>query len=258
MAWLNTWWQYDVVDGYKGPLLLGFVAFVVTFVVTRTITRLIRAGKGPFHNISGGGVHIHHSVPGVVMLIVGGFTALGSPPLSAWTYLAGALVGIGASLVLDEFAMIFHLQDVYWSNEGQLSVDMVTLAAACIGLAAVGVSPLNVDGLTGVIAIARGVAVVLLLVHLGLVAITALKGKYPTAMIGIFIAPVAWLSAARLARPTSPWARWRYSAEKVTRARRRALAFDRRWGPLRERWLDAIGGTPTPELPQTPTQSRTR
>jgi len=128
VAWLSTWWHYDVVDGYKGPLLLGFVAFVVTFAVTRTITRLIRDDKGPFHNISGGGVHIHHSVPGVVLLIIGGFTALGSPPLSVWTYLAGLLVGIGASLVLDEFAMIFHLEDVYWSNEGQLSVDMVTLA----------------------------------------------------------------------------------------------------------------------------------
>ena len=44
MAWLDNWWQVDVVDGYKGPLLLSFVAFVVTFVTTRTITRMIRAG----------------------------------------------------------------------------------------------------------------------------------------------------------------------------------------------------------------------
>jgi hypothetical protein len=44
--------------------------------------------------------------------------AVGSPPLSVWTYGAGVLVGIGASLVLDEFAMIFRLQDVYWSQEG--------------------------------------------------------------------------------------------------------------------------------------------
>ncbi|SKW73425.1 integral membrane protein [Mycobacteroides abscessus subsp. massiliense] len=91
------------------------------------------------------------------------------------------------------------------------------------------------DGLTGVIAIARGVAVMLLLVHLGLVALTALKGKYPTAMIGIFIAPIAWWAAVRLARPTSPWARWRYSPEKLERARQRALVFDRRWGPVRRR-----------------------
>ncbi len=42
MNWLGAWRQHDVVDGYGGPLLLSFVAFVVTFLTTRTITRLIR------------------------------------------------------------------------------------------------------------------------------------------------------------------------------------------------------------------------
>src|SRR5262245_25562123 len=140
MAWVNTWWQHEVVHGYKGPLLLSFIAFVVTFVTTRSITRLIRDGKGPFHNISSGGVPMHHSTPGVILLIAGGFSAVGAPPLSVWIYFAAALVGIGASLVLDEFAMIFRLQDVYWTQEGQLSVNVVTLAGACVGLAAAGVS----------------------------------------------------------------------------------------------------------------------
>lgn len=163
------------------------------------------------------------------------------------------MIGVGASLVLDEFAMIFHLQDVYWTNEGQLSVDMVTLATACISLAAVGVSPLNVDGLTGVIAIARGVAMLLLLVHLALVAVTALKGKYPTAMLGIFLAPIAWVAAFRLARPTSPWARWRYSPRRLTRARQRALGFDHRWARCA-----GIGSTPSGARPRPSFLSRPR
>jgi hypothetical protein len=245
MVWLDAWWQDEVVDGYKGPLLVSFVAFVVTFVATRTITRLIRAGKGPFHNVSSGGVHMHHSTPGVLLLILGGFTAVGSPPLSVWTYLAGVLVGIGASLVLDEFAMIFRLQDVYWSQEGQLSVNVVTLAAACVGLAAVGVSPVRVHDLPGNVAVVRTAAVVWLFFHLVLVAITALKGKYPTALIGLFIGPVTWAAAVRLARPTSPWARRRYSPEKLTHAQRRAAEFDHRWAPVRRHWDDFIGGTPT-------------
>jgi hypothetical protein len=243
MSWLNDWWQLEVVNGYKGPLLLSFTAFVVTFVTTRTITRLIRAGRGPFHNVSSGGVHMHHSTPGVVLLIVGGFTGVGSPPLSVWTYLAGLLVGVGASLVLDEFAMIFRLQDVYWSQEGQLSVNVVTLAAACVGLATVGVSP--VDDLPPDITAFRYAAVAVLLLNFVLVAITALKGKYPTALLGLFIGPIAWVAAVRLARPTSPWARWRYSAAKRARAGRRAAAFDRRWAPVRQHWDDFIGGTPT-------------
>ncbi len=246
MAWLSSWWQSDIVEGYKGPLMLSFVAFVVTFVTTRTITRLIRAGKGPFHNVSTNGVHMHHSTPGVLLLILGGFTAVASPPESALIYLAGLLVGIGASLVLDEFAMIFRLQDVYWTQEGQLSVNMVTLAAACIGLAVVGVSPITTAEMPAGIAAVRIGAVGVLLVHFALVAVTALKGKYPTALIGMFVSPVAWLAAVRLARPTSPWARWRYNPEKVAKARRRAGEFDKRWAPVRRHWDDFIGGTPTP------------
>jgi hypothetical protein len=216
---------------------------VVTFVTTRTITRLIRAGKGPFHNVSSGGVHMHHSTPGIVLLIIGGFTGVGAPPLSVWTYLAGLLVGVGASLVLDEFAMIFRLQDVYWSQEGQLSVNVVTLAAACVGLATVGVSP--VDDLPPEVAAMRYAAVAVLLLNFALVAITALKGKYPTALVGLFVGPVAWVAATRLARPTSPWARRRYGPAKLARATRRAAAFDDRWAPVRRHWDDFIGGTPT-------------
>ncbi|MDX1892282.1 hypothetical protein [Mycolicibacterium sp. 050158] len=243
MGWADAWWQNEVVDGYKGPLLLSFTAFVVTFVTTRSITRLIRAGKGPFHDVSTGGVHMHHSTPGIVLLIVGGFTGVGSPPLSVWTYLAGLLVGVGSSLVLDEFAMIFRLQDVYWSQEGQLSVNVVTLAGACVGLATVGVSP--VDDLPASVTAFRYAAVAALLANFVLVAITALKGKYPTALIGLFLSPVAWVAAVRLARPTSPWARWRYSPQKRAHAQRRAAAFGARWAPIRRHWDDFIGGTPT-------------
>ena len=252
MTWLSSWWESDVVGGYKGPLMLSFVAFVVTFLTTRTITRLIRAGKGPFRNVSTDGVHMHHSTPGVLLLILGGFSAVGSPPLSVWIYLAALPVGIGASLVLDEFAMIFRLQDVYWTQEGQLSVNMVTLAAACVGLAAVGVSPIKTDDMPADVAAVRIGAVGVLIVHFALVAVTALKGKYPTALIGLFVSPVAWLAAVRLARPTSPWARWRYRPDKLARAHRRAAEFDKRWAPVRRHWDDFIGGTPTPVGNQAP------
>jgi hypothetical protein len=244
------WWNHEVVHGYKGPLLLSFVAFVLTFLLTRTITRMIRAGKGPFHNISDGGVHLHHSTPGIVLLVAGGFGAVGAQARSPWAYLAGALVGIGASLVLDEFAMIFHLEDDYWSQEGELSVNVVTLAAACVGLAVVGVSP--VSGLGDTERLVRGGVAVALLIHLLLLATTAFKGKYPTALIGVFVAPAAWVGAVRLARPTSPWARRFYSAAERARAERRAAEFDRRCGPLRQRWDDFIGGTPSaPSPPST-------
>lgn len=239
------WWQLNIVDGGKGPLLLAFCAFVVTFVVTRSITRLIRAGKGPFHNLSAGGVHMHHSTPGIILLIVGAFTALGSPAHTPWVYVAAALIGTGSSLVLDEFAMILRLQDVYWKQEGQLSVNMVTLAGACIGLSVVGLSPANVPELSAQTEARRTVVVIILLVHFGMLAVAALKGKYACMLLGLFVAPVAWVAAVRLARPSSPWARWFYSERRLAHAERREDKFNARWGRVRSKWDDFIGGTPT-------------
>lgn len=249
MAWFHTWWHDDIVRGHKGPLMLSFIAFIVTFIVVRVITRMIRAGKGPFGNISSGGVHLHHSTPGLLILIAGAFIGIGSPPTSAWTYVAAVAIGSGAALVLDEFAMLFRLQDVYWTQEGQLSVNIVTLAAAVLGLAAIGISPTEMSVLSGVDVIWRGVAVGLLVVHLLFVMITGLKGKYSTAIIGVFISPVAWFGAIRLARPTSPWARWFYSEHAKARAQHRADTFDKRWDSVRVKWDDIIAGTPSAPSP---------
>jgi hypothetical protein len=44
---MGGWWQHDIVDAQKWPLMLSFIAFVTTFLVTRAITRLIRAGTDP-------------------------------------------------------------------------------------------------------------------------------------------------------------------------------------------------------------------
>ena len=247
MDWVSRWWHDEVLHGFKGPLLVSFLAFVLTFLLTRTITRRIRAGKGPFHNVSDGGVHLHHSTPGVVLLVAGAFGAVGAQARSPWAYVAAALVGVGASLVLDEFAMIFHLEDDYWTKEGELSVNVVTLAAACIGLAVVGVTP--VSGLGDTEGVIRGGVTAALVLQLLLVATTAFKGKYPTALIGVFLAPVAWVAAVRLARPTSPWARRSYSDAERARAEQRSAEFDRRYGPLRQRWDDAVGGAPSAPNP---------
>ena len=48
------WWERNISEPGKLPLLLCFLAFVVTFLATRAITRSIRAGRGPFHDIETG------------------------------------------------------------------------------------------------------------------------------------------------------------------------------------------------------------
>lgn len=221
------------------PLLVCFTAFLVTFVVTRVITRMIRAGRGPFRdNVSESGVHIHHAVPGIILLVIGAFMAVGTDA-SAWTIVAALLVGTGTSLVLDEFALILHLEDVYWADEGRVSVEMVSLAIACLGLVVLGVRPFDVGGtdsgvdvLTVTTAILTQVATVLLCV---------VKGKYKTALFGCFIPLVSLAGAIRLARPGSRWARRRYGPEKMAKATERAARSDARWGSS-TRWIDDFAG----------------
>jgi hypothetical protein len=240
------WWHRDVIDAGKLPLMLCFLAFVLTFVITRTITRMIRDGRGPFHNhVTGGGVHVHHAVPGLCLLIVGAFTAVGAPHALGWRALAGIIVGVGVSLVLDEFALILHLQDVYWTGEGELSVQVVSLTAACLGLALVGFSPFGVQHVDGVELSVRLSAAAVLAVDGILAVVCALKGKYRCALFGIFLPPVGVVGALRLARPKSVWARHNYGEKRLGEAKRRAADFDRHWRPVQTDWDDFIGGRPS-------------
>ncbi|NCY17769.1 MAG: hypothetical protein EBX39_13625, partial [Actinobacteria bacterium] len=126
---MGSFWQTNVVDAGKLPLLVCCIAFVTTFIVTRIIVRAIRAGRGPFKDNTVGGVHIHHVVPGLFLMILGGLIAIGSPG-GGWEVSAALLFGMGLALVLDEFALILHLEDVYWSEQGRLSVDIVFVLAA--------------------------------------------------------------------------------------------------------------------------------
>ncbi|WP_354698194.1 hypothetical protein DSM112329_03859 [Paraconexibacter sp. AEG42_29] len=247
---MHHWWHDEVVDGHKLPLMLCFVAFVVTFVVTRTVTRMIRSGRGPFHdNVSSGGTHVHHAVPGIVVLCVGAFVAVGSATDGVWRPVAGILVGVGVSLVLDEFALILRLQDVYWSGEGRLSVNIVSLTAACLGLSLVGLSPVGTESPGGGELVARIGLSAALVVH-GCVVVCALaKGKYRAALFGLFMPPVALGGAIRIARPGSRWARRWYGPKEEARATRRAAEFDERWEPVVRRWDNLVGGAPTPGSP---------
>ena len=120
------------------------VAFYVTFAAVRGITHAIRAGVGPFHDVAEGGVHIHHLVWGILLLLgvgylwllqIGAGDAGESRPLSRLT---AVLYGIGAALTLDEFALWLDLRDVYWAREGRESVDAVLLFGALLSAALLG------------------------------------------------------------------------------------------------------------------------
>ncbi|MCK9874645.1 hypothetical protein MXD61_12810 [Frankia sp. AgPm24] len=246
---MSGWWERNIAEPGKGPLLLCLVAFLVTFLVTRTIVRLIRAGRGPFRNISTGGLHVHHVVPGTLLLISGGMLAVGTPTHAPWRQVAGVVVGVGAALVLDEFALILHLEDVYWEQAGRASVNAVLLAAGIMGCVLLGFSPLGVDDLRDQELAFRTFLVVDIVVGMLLVAVALLKGKYGMALLGIFLIPLAAIGSIRLARPNSPWDHWFYgrSPGKAARAAQREAMAPPLVVRIRTKAENLLAGAPSPK-----------
>ncbi|MEU1216127.1 hypothetical protein ACFYSH_21635 [Streptomyces sp. NPDC005791] len=243
---MGHWLQDNIVEPGKLPLLLALGAFVLTFTVTRVITRMIRAGKGPFRDIRPGGVHVHHVVPGVVLTVVGGFGAVAGGRHGVAAGILAVVFGIGAGLVLDEFALILHLDDVYWSEEGRQSVEVVVLTASLVLLVLAGFSPLGVDELSGEQQQNRLGAVLTYVVNFGFVLTALFKGKARMAVIGTLVPFIAVIGALRLARPASLWAKRFYRRRHRARAKAvlRAYHHDVRWAGPRRRFQDLIGGAP--------------
>jgi hypothetical protein len=241
---MSSWLEDDLIEAGRLPLFLCFLAFLVTFITTRVITRMIRADRGPFKdNVTAGGTHIHHSVPGIILLITGAFMGVAAQSATGWSIVSALLVGVGSSLVLDEFALILHLQDVYWSNEGRISVEMVSLAVGALGLVLVGLNPFAVDASVGgnqLLATA-----VILAVNIPAIVVCVDKGKFKLALFGAFVPFVALVGAIRLARPHSRWARHRYHAEKQAKAAARTQRYDARFGPAGDWVLDFVAGRPS-------------
>ncbi|MCX4535560.1 MULTISPECIES: hypothetical protein [unclassified Streptomyces] len=251
---MGHWFDQNFVEPGKLPLLLALAAFVLTFAITRLITRMIRAGKGPFRNITPGGVHVHHVVPGVVLTVIGGFGAVSSGRYGVAAGVCAVIFGAGAGLVLDEFALILHLDDVYWSEQGRQSVEVVVLTAALVLLLLGGFSPLGVNELTSDQQQGRLGIVLTLLINFCFVLIALFKGKARMAVIGTLVPFVALFGAIRLARPTSMWAKRFYRNRHRARSRAvlRAYHHDRRWAGPRRRFQDLIGGAPDRARVPTP------
>ncbi|MFI8965188.1 hypothetical protein ACIGO8_24095 [Streptomyces sp. NPDC053493] len=242
---MGHWFSRNIVEPGKLPLFLALASFVVTFLATRTVVRMIRAGKGPFRNVSAaGGLHIHHVVPGVVLTILGGFGAVSSGRHGVGAAVFAVVFGVGAGLVLDEFALILHLDDVYWSEDGRKSVEVVVLTAALVLLALAGFSPLGVNDMTTEERTDRVGFILTLALNFLLVLVTLVKGKFRMAVIGTLIPFVAVVGAVRLARPGSWWARHLYARRHRARARARIRTYrhDQRWSRVRRKAQDLIGG----------------
>jgi hypothetical protein len=124
---------HEELDPGQRSALLSWLAFTTTFGAVRGITYSIKEGEGPFRNMSVGGEHLHHYMWGIGLVSgVGGIAVHGEDrqrrhPLTALTY------GAGLALIVDEFALLLDLKDVYWAKQGRVSVDLAVGVSSLAG-----------------------------------------------------------------------------------------------------------------------------
>lgn len=249
---MQRWLDEEIVAPGRLPLFCFFLGIIIGFVGIRISVRLIRAKVRWWPgNVKPNGHHIHHVVFGVIAMLVsgGGIIAIYDGSQTSGAVLAG-IFGIGSALVLDEFALIFYLEDVYWTEEGRTSVDAVFVAIAVTGLLLLGIQPFATVDVTGFrsdpnpwLRAAWGAGAV---VNFALAAVVLLKGKIWTGLVGLFFAPLLVIGAVRLSRPGAPWARWRYTdrPDKMERALSRERRLRRPVVEAKIYVQDLIAGKP--------------
>ncbi|HYN50153.1 MAG TPA: hypothetical protein VES62_04440 [Thermoleophilaceae bacterium] len=223
-------------EGERAGLVL-LATMLLSFLFIRTSARLMRSPKvtwWPGSIETDGGLHVHHLVFGIVMMLLGGFL-LALDASSPWLEIYAAIFGIGAGLTLDEYALWLHLEDVYWSEEGRRSVDAVLVAAIVGGLVLMGFLPVGSDDGVPVI-------IITVLIVLAVSAIAIFKGKVFMGIAGMLFPLVGVIGAIRLAKPGSPWANRRYKpgSKKLARAEKRYGKHTLRY----QRFQDRVAGAP--------------
>lgn len=239
---LRDWYEREMVDGSRSGAFWLLLSLLITFLIVRGITRRIRSeNEGLLRDLTLGGIHIHHLVYGIAITLVAGFLEFRFQPEAPWFELLAIAFGIGAGLMLDEFALSLYMKDVYWADQGRTSVDAVLIALMVGGLFVIGTTPLELDDASDGSRLGLALTIA---VNCVFAAATLLKGKLVTGAVGIFVPVVAIVGAIRLAKPKSPWARVRYAKRPETMAR-----AQQRFGPAYEarmnRLKDLLGGAPS-------------
>jgi hypothetical protein len=149
LHFLSQLYHFHFKSERRERLFLASLGFLITFALVRAVTHLVRAGIGPFQNVTAGTLHIHHLVWGIALLLVVGYLWLiqagtGDAKAPSWFSRATAIAyGVGAALTLDEFALWLNLQDVYWAKQGRESIDAVVIFAALLSVGIWGYPFLN-------------------------------------------------------------------------------------------------------------------
>jgi hypothetical protein len=244
-SFISDFWDDQLVAHDRQWLFLVLLGLLLSFGFIRLSTRLMRSPRVPWWPgsiVSDGGVHVHHLVFGIVLMILAGTISFAGFATSPIYEICAFAFGVGIGLTIDEFALWLYLDDVYWSERGRSSVDAAVLAASFLGLVLIGVRPFDVSGddVGAVIG-----SVITVAITLGTVLICFAKERLWHGAFGFFIGPLAIYGACRLGKPDSPWAKRYYgerNPEKQAKAEER-FRPGRRTERVKEWLRDAIGGS---------------
>jgi hypothetical protein len=130
---------YREVSTRENSVFNLLTSFAATFLLVRSVTYGLRERRtmGPFRNVRVGRRHVHHYVPGIVIAFAAGTGAILNRNERLEPVLAIPF-GVGMGLTLDESALLLDLEDVYWSREGLLSVQITLTVIAMLGALALG------------------------------------------------------------------------------------------------------------------------
>jgi hypothetical protein len=130
---------YQEAPAQENALFNMFASFLASLVLSRGIAFALRDRRrlGPFRNVHVGRRHIHHFVPGIALAFVSGAAAIVTRDEDLEPRLA-LLFGTGMGMTMDEAALLLELDDVYWTEEGLLSVQIGAGLVALLGALAIG------------------------------------------------------------------------------------------------------------------------
>ena len=119
-------------DSKRQSQFLILISFLITFAIIRIITHLQKLNILP--NQSNDIFHIHHLVPGIILLLISGYIGISFWSVHKLRTLMAVLFGIGAALTIDEFALWLYFKDVYWAKQGRDSIDAFILVIIIFGI----------------------------------------------------------------------------------------------------------------------------
>ena len=134
-----------IPDRPRRRMFIASVSFLFTFVGVRILVSRIVNHEGHFQWVVVHGLHIHHLVWGILILLLVGYGWLldlgrqHTPTSIFFSRLMSVSYGVGAALTLDEFALWLNLDpEAYWSHEGRLSIDAVIVFGSILAAGAWG------------------------------------------------------------------------------------------------------------------------